>query len=315
MRRPPTRSRSSSTSSTDPTLRQALADRLAARRARGRLPHRHRLRRHPARHRRAHRRRTPRRRRATALPDRVPVVALPGDDGRDDGLGALGQPAARRLGEPRRDDVVQPLRARRGRRLAAPHGRRTRARMPPATRGCGSHRARSPASTTRRRATSRRTARRRSSWHREGRRSSCAPWCRRTRPRSSTCPAPPPAQGPAEFEVGSGTHEWRVRRDAAARAWSAARARGIPRRRHRRPARLPCAARHPQPRSTRLAPKPCAPRRCGALVARSARRSCSPRRTCSRRSTRPCARRPPELGPRRQTTFIAKRHLTSDVSR
>ena len=40
--------------------------------------------------------RAPRRRRAAAPPDRVPVVALPGDDGRDDRLGALGQPAARR---------------------------------------------------------------------------------------------------------------------------------------------------------------------------------------------------------------------------
>ena len=54
------------------------------------------------------------------LQRRVPVVALPGDDGRDDDLGALGQHAARRHDQPRRDDLVQPLRPRRGRRLAAP---------------------------------------------------------------------------------------------------------------------------------------------------------------------------------------------------
>ena len=68
-----------------------------------RLPHRHRLRRHAARLRRALRDRA---RSTTAydllLEQRVPVVALPGDDGRDDDLGALGQPAARRHGQPRR---------------------------------------------------------------------------------------------------------------------------------------------------------------------------------------------------------------------
>ena len=53
-------------------------------------------------------------------------MALPGDHGRDDDLGALGLHAPGRLDQPRRDDVVQPLRARRGRRLAAPHGRRPR---------------------------------------------------------------------------------------------------------------------------------------------------------------------------------------------
>ena len=59
-------------------------------RARGRVPHRHRFRRHPARDRRAHRRRAPRRRGAAPPADRVPVVALPRDDGGDDRLGALG---------------------------------------------------------------------------------------------------------------------------------------------------------------------------------------------------------------------------------
>ena len=62
-----------------------------------------------------------------------PVVALPGDDGRDDDLGALGLDAPGRLDQPRRDDVVQPLRVRRGGRLAAPHGRRSRRRRRRAT--------------------------------------------------------------------------------------------------------------------------------------------------------------------------------------
>ena len=54
-------------------------------------------------------------------------MALPGDDGRDDDLGALGHHAPGRLDQPRRDDVVQPLRPRRGGRLAAPDGRGPRA--------------------------------------------------------------------------------------------------------------------------------------------------------------------------------------------
>ena len=40
------------------------------------------------------------------------VVAVPRHDGGDDGLGAVGQHAPGRLGQPGRDDVVQPLRAR-----------------------------------------------------------------------------------------------------------------------------------------------------------------------------------------------------------
>ncbi|WP_308123136.1 alpha-L-rhamnosidase C-terminal domain-containing protein [Streptomyces geysiriensis] len=40
----------------------------------------------------------------------MPVLALPGDDGRDHDLGALVLDAARRLGQPGRDDQLQPLR-------------------------------------------------------------------------------------------------------------------------------------------------------------------------------------------------------------
>ena len=67
--------------------------------------------------------RAPRHRAAPARADREPVVAVPGDDGCDDDLGALGLDAAGRLDQPGRDDVVQPLRARRDRRLAAPRRR------------------------------------------------------------------------------------------------------------------------------------------------------------------------------------------------
>ena len=102
-----------------------------------RLPHRHRLRRHAAHLRRADARRRARHRLPPAAAARVPVLAVPGDDGRDDDLGALGQPAPGRHGQPGRDDLVQPLRARRGRRLAAPHRRRPRAGRArlPAARG------------------------------------------------------------------------------------------------------------------------------------------------------------------------------------
>ena len=60
------------------------------------------------------------------LQTRVPVLALPGDHGRHDHLGALGLDAARRHHQPRPDDQLQPLRPRRGRRLDAPHDRRHR---------------------------------------------------------------------------------------------------------------------------------------------------------------------------------------------
>ena len=150
-----------------PTRRAARARGRAAGRARARrrLPDRHRLRRHAAHLRRARAAPASRRRRLpAAAPARVPVVALPGHDGRDDDLGALGQHAARRHGQPRRDDLVQPLRARRGRRLAAPHRRRPRAgraRLPPArVRPLPGRRPdATPAPRTRRR-----TAGRRSAW-------------------------------------------------------------------------------------------------------------------------------------------------------
>ncbi|MFD0331355.1 alpha-L-rhamnosidase C-terminal domain-containing protein [Streptacidiphilus monticola] len=60
----------------------------------------------------------------------MPLLALPGDDGRHHGLGALGQPVPRRFAQPRRDDLLQPLRARRGRGLAAPRRRRDRGHLP-----------------------------------------------------------------------------------------------------------------------------------------------------------------------------------------
>ena len=50
-------------------------------------------------------------------------MAVPGHDGRDHDLGALGLDAARRHDQPGRDDLVQPLRVRGDRRLAAPGGR------------------------------------------------------------------------------------------------------------------------------------------------------------------------------------------------
>ena len=56
--------------------------------------------------------------------DREPVLALLGHDGRDDGLGALGLHPRGRLRQSGRDDVLQPLRLRCGRRLAAQDGRR-----------------------------------------------------------------------------------------------------------------------------------------------------------------------------------------------
>ena len=67
---------------------------------------------HAAHPRRAGRERLHGHRLPPALPARRPVVALCGVNGSDDGLGTLGQHAARRFDQPGRDDVVQPLRPR-----------------------------------------------------------------------------------------------------------------------------------------------------------------------------------------------------------
>ena len=88
-----------------------------------RLPDQHRVRRHPAGHRRPDQLPASRCGVSADAPDRLPVLAVCGDDGGDHGLGALGRPVARRQHQPGRDDVVQPLRAGCGGRLAAPHGR------------------------------------------------------------------------------------------------------------------------------------------------------------------------------------------------
>ncbi|WP_347104471.1 alpha-L-rhamnosidase C-terminal domain-containing protein [Microbacterium sp. 4R-513] len=64
----------------------------------------------------------------------MPVVAVPGADGCDDRVGAVGLDAPRRHGQPRIDDVVQSLRPGRGGRLAPPGRRGTRpgrAGLPP----------------------------------------------------------------------------------------------------------------------------------------------------------------------------------------
>ena len=68
--------------------------------------------------------------------DAVPLVAVSGDDGRDDRVGALGQPAAGWLDQPHGDDLVQPLRPRRHRRLPAPRRRRAWRPASPATARC-----------------------------------------------------------------------------------------------------------------------------------------------------------------------------------
>ncbi len=107
-----------------------------ARRAPGRtdarvgLQDRHRVRRHADHPGRAHPNRPPRHRSPAARADREPLLAVPGDDGSDDDLGALGLDAPGRHDQPRPDDLVQPLRVRRDRRLAAPRRRGPRSRRP-----------------------------------------------------------------------------------------------------------------------------------------------------------------------------------------
>ena len=67
-------------------------------------------------------------------PDPAAVVAVLGADGSDDDVGTLGQHAPRRIGQPGRDDVVQPLRVRLCRRVDAHHDRRDRRRPSPGYR-------------------------------------------------------------------------------------------------------------------------------------------------------------------------------------
>ena len=124
----------------DPDERRHAADRLAQIVAGERVPDLHRLHRDPAHHRRAERERPRRRRVPAAVADREPVLAVRGEAGRDHDLGAVGLAAAGRHRQPQRDDVVQPLRLRRGRRLDAPRRGRARARRSRATVAFGSPR-------------------------------------------------------------------------------------------------------------------------------------------------------------------------------
>ncbi len=93
-------------------------------------PHRDRVPRDTDRPRRPGRRRPPGRRLPPPAAGRVSLLALPGPHGGDHGLGALGQHAARRHDQPGRDDLVQPLRLRRGGGLPPPAGGRPRPRHP-----------------------------------------------------------------------------------------------------------------------------------------------------------------------------------------
>ena len=133
----------------------------------------------------------------------VPVVAVPGDHGRDDDLGALGLHAPGRLDQPGRDDVVQPLRVRRGGRLAAPHGRRPRPGRAGLPAAADRPAARARASPRPRRRTRRRTGRRRSPWTLDG----TAFALEVTVPPNTTAEVSLP-DGSAPVEVGSGRHSF-----------------------------------------------------------------------------------------------------------
>ena len=93
-----------------------------------RPPDRDRVRRYPRGLRRPQPHRPHRRRLRPPAGDAGPLVALRRHPGRDDDLGTVGQPPARRHGELGVDDLLQPLRPRRRRRLAAPGGGRARSR-------------------------------------------------------------------------------------------------------------------------------------------------------------------------------------------
>ena len=135
--------------------------------------------------------------------DRVPVVALPGDHGRDDDLGALGQHAARRLDQPGRDDLVQPLRARRGRRLAAPRRSAASPRPSPATGGCGSRRCPAAGSPRRAARCARRTGPASCEWRLDGSDMTVEV----TLPPNTSGLVMLPG-GDESHEVGSGEHRW-----------------------------------------------------------------------------------------------------------
>ena len=179
----------------------------AARRPRpdGRVPDRHRLRRNAAGLRRADQHRPRRRRLPAAAADPVPVLALPGHHGRHHHLGALGQPAARRQRQPRRHDVVQPLRPGRRRRLAPPPRRRARAcrpRLPTPQRSPPAHRRAHPGL---RDGTSPRTAKRPSPGNAAavGSDSRCTS-------RSARRPTVRVPGTPDTVRVGHGDHRWEV---------------------------------------------------------------------------------------------------------
>ncbi len=131
--RPAPRSRSSSASRPTPE-RERIGEGLARQRPRRARAHRHGLPRNAARAARPRARRPHRRGVPDAAPPRGAVVAVPGRDGRDHHLGALGCAGSRRHhplgrhGDRRQlgDALVQPLRVRRGSRLDLPVRRRHR---------------------------------------------------------------------------------------------------------------------------------------------------------------------------------------------
>ena len=133
-----------------------------------------------------------------------PVLAVPGDDGRDDDLGAVGLDAPRRVDQSRRHDLVQPLRVRRGRRLAAPDGRPVwRPAAPGLPAAADRPAARVRASRRPRRRTRRPTAQRK--WR--GRSSGTSFAVDVTVPPNTTAEVALP-DGSAPVEVGSGRHSF-----------------------------------------------------------------------------------------------------------
>ena len=124
----------------DERQRAARRRSAGASRRESRIPHLHRVRWNAAGHRRAVAHRTPRRGVPAAAGDRMPVVPVPGHHGRHHHLGTVGLHPPRRDDQPVRDDLTEPLRPRRGRRLDAPHHRRAHRPRTRDTSGCGSPR-------------------------------------------------------------------------------------------------------------------------------------------------------------------------------